>query len=97
MGDRCIIFIVATVIFPSLAEARRAGEGYIPESIIERWAEHAIPLEGYVKLGYGMTKLEDAYSSEWCPQQAVTISPSYADSEACERLLDKMRELGRIK
>jgi hypothetical protein len=44
-----------------------------------------------------MTKPEDTYSSEWCPQQAVTISPSYADSEACERLLDKMRELGRIK
>lgn len=44
-----------------------------------------------------MTKSEDTYSSEWCPQQAVTISPSYADSEACERLLDKMRELGRIE
>ncbi len=73
------------------------SEEEIPDSIITYWAKYDIPLEEYVQLGYGMSEPEDAHSSEWCPQQPSTISLTYADHPICDRLLDEMRRLGRIK
>ena len=95
--EKMLVALIAAISIGSPAAAQSASDQGVPDSLIEYWAKHAIPLAEYVELGYGMSEPADATSSEWCPQQPNTISLSYADSDMCKRLLEAMRKIGRIK
>lgn len=86
----------AAILLAGAAHAQQ-GDDRVSDEIIEFWAKHAIPLDEYVERGYGMSKPEDAESDEWCPQQPSTLSLTYADHDVCRRLIEKMREMGRIE
>ena len=93
MSNALAIVIVAVALCARPVQAQDT----VSDEIIAFWAEHAMPLDEFVKQGYGQSKPSDANSPEWCDQQPITVSLLYADSPVCTRLLAKMEALGRIK
>lgn len=89
--------LAIVIVAAALCARPVLAQDTISDEIITFWAQHAIPLDEFVKQGYGQSKPSDANSPEWCDQQPITVSLLYADSPVCARLQAKMEALGRIK
>ncbi len=85
------------LILSGPVSAQETDVGGVSNEIIAYWAKNAIPLAEFVEQGFGMAEPKDATSPQWCPYQAVTISLLFADHPNCSRLLQEMRQQGRIE
>lgn len=96
-ANRMMKWLCLALVLSGPASAQETAATGTSDEIIAYWAKHAIPLAEFVAQGFGMSEPEDALSSEWCPYQAVTVSLAYADHPNCRRLLQEMRQQGRIE